>query len=114
MDWTMPGLDGHEATAEIRRIEPAAGRTPAVAMTANAMHGDRERCLAAGMDEYLSKPVDRETLARVLVAWAEGRPVEAAAPLLLPLWGETHLPPSRLRNCCIRQTFLAIRGSNMR
>jgi CheY-like chemotaxis protein len=83
MDCMMPGLDGYEATAEIRRIEPAASRTPVVAMTANAMQGDRERCLAA---DHLSKPVDQEARARVLVAWAEGASPEAAAPLLLQLW----------------------------
>jgi two-component system sensor histidine kinase/response regulator len=74
MDRMMPGLDGYEANAEIRRIEPAGGRTPVVAMTTNAMQGDRERCPAAGMDDYLSKPVDRETLGWVLGSWTEGAP----------------------------------------
>jgi CheY-like chemotaxis protein len=74
IDWMLPGLDGYETTAEIRQIEPAGGRTPVVAMTANATQGSRERCLTAGMDGYLSKWVDREALAQVGRAWTEGAP----------------------------------------
>ena len=72
MDCEMPVMDGFEAARLIREIEqkdPARGHTPIVALTAHALSGDRENCLANGMDEYMSKPFDRHTLAVVLSRW---------------------------------------------
>lgn len=70
MDWQMPEMDGLEATQRIRAAERFSGQhIPIVGMTANAMKGDRERCLAAGMDDYLSKPVNLDELKRVLETW---------------------------------------------
>jgi len=62
MDCQMPTLDGFEATREIRRLEKGVRRIPIVALTANAMKGDEELCMAAGMDGFVSKPIDRERL----------------------------------------------------
>jgi signal transduction histidine kinase/CheY-like chemotaxis protein len=69
MDVQMPVTDGLTATREIRRLEQQASRTPIVAMTANAMRGDHDACLAAGMDDYVSKPFDPAELLAVVSRW---------------------------------------------
>ena len=76
MDCQMPILDGYRATEAIRNLESAlhSQRTPIIALTANAMVGDREHCLRAGMDDYLSKPIHREDLDHLLEKWLKDGP----------------------------------------
>jgi PAS domain S-box-containing protein len=69
MDCQMPGMDGYQATIELRRLEDGGRRTPVIAMTAFAMSGAADACLAAGMDDYVSKPIQRDDLIETLRRW---------------------------------------------
>ncbi|MEJ2087696.1 MAG: response regulator [Gammaproteobacteria bacterium] len=87
MDVHMPEVDGQEATAIVRRKEAESGRhTPIIAMTASAMKGDRERFLAAGMDEYVSKPFEPDALRTLIESYAHSAPEPKGTPV--PMEGE--------------------------
>jgi hypothetical protein len=85
MDCRMPRMDGYDATRAIREQEPPGQRVPIIAMTASALEDERERCLEAGMDDFLSKPVDSSRVERALEQWlagggADGPTAAPAAP----------------------------------
>jgi len=81
MDWQLPGIDGLETTRRLRAYERDHGlaRTPVIAMTASALPGDRDRCLDAGMDDFIAKPVSMSTLGEMVGLWLERSPVVRAA-----------------------------------
>ncbi|HYT26813.1 MAG TPA: response regulator, partial [Actinomycetota bacterium] len=103
MDCRMPEMDGYLATAEIRRREPASRRLPVIAMTASACEEVRERCLAAGMDDCVAKPIMVADLEAVLARWVPDRatappaagPAEAPEPAPAP--GPAEASESALR-----------------
>jgi CheY-like chemotaxis protein len=74
MDWRLPEIDGIQCTRTIRDVDAKNGlHTPIIALTARAMEGDREKCLAAGMDDYLSKPFTTAQLKEVVERWIPSR-----------------------------------------
>ena len=94
MDVRMPVMDGLEATRRLREREKKEGlsHTPIVAMTANAMEGDRETCLAAGMDDYLSKPLRKDLLEVVVSRWNQGESSPVEMERLAEIFGDD--PPT--------------------
>ncbi|QDQ74797.1 response regulator [Pseudoluteimonas lycopersici] len=96
MDCQMPVMDGYNATRRWRELERDAGdgrHLPIIAMTANAMAGDRQKCLDAGMDDYLAKPVTRAELERSLHRWWHTGTAPASAANMPPVRTETPTPP---------------------
>lgn len=96
MDCQMPVMNGYDATLELRRREPPGIHTVVVAMTAHAMSGDRERCTEAGMDDYLAKPIDLDTLRELLSRWLPEGPASEYVAMPDPGGNEVSLESERL------------------
>jgi CheY-like chemotaxis protein len=107
MDIQMPEMDGIEATRTLRRAGRF-GDLPVIAMTANAMAGDRERCLEAGMNDYVSKPIDPEELFRVLAHWVKAKGLEGGSRPAKS--GPAATPAPGNRSDAAQETFPSLPG----
>ncbi len=109
MDCQMPGMDGYEATVEIRRHEPKDTRIPIIAMTAHTTREDQEKCMAVGMDDYLPKPVRLDSLRDVLSRWLPKEPhqADAGGPVKAGLQSATQQVP--MAEQLDRQTLVELR-----
>ena len=109
MDCQMPVMSGFEATQAIRVLDdPGKRSVPIVAMTANAMAGDRERCLVVGMNDYLPKPVQREALCKMLERWTRSQTTEKEpSPTATPMTSEE---PSDVLDPEVLQTLRDLSG----
>lgn len=85
MDIQMPGMDGYQATARIRALPDDRCHTPIIAMTANAMPDDVSRCIAAGMDAHLPKPIEKPALLQMLARWTDRKSENAGAAATAPM-----------------------------
>jgi len=101
MDVQMPEMDGFEATQQIRHLEGPLQHVPIIAMTAHALSGDRERCYSAGMDDYISKPIDPDQIYTLIERWGVLQiphgPVEIPRPALVSDTGSLIEPPIELK-----------------
>jgi len=98
MDCQMPEMDGYATTMELRRRPDPLGRMPIIALTAHAMEGDREKCFAAGMDDYISKPVNVEELQVKLAHWLSRKPSVVSNATVAPVPTEDPVDMKQLRN----------------
>ena len=115
MDVQMPEMDGFEAAQSIRALEGEQSHTPIVAMTAHALHGDRQRCIDAGMDDYISKPLDPRKVFQAIERWAEAQDNERreGAFEVTGVELESEEVQSVETQTAIKETVLTENGSNL-